>query len=134
MFGQGEKTISCSGVPEQLWSDDPTDHSPADPSPEVDSLADRVEIQRLCKMNVLVPAASFSGKVSGKLTTKFVRDWRLKDFGEGPEMRTRWMRRSRFVAREFANTRRLDTFSPAAGAHTANILNLEVPLDEGYAF
>ena len=59
-------------MPEQLWSDDPIDQLPADPSPEVDSLADRVEIERLCKMQVLVPAASFSGEVSGKLTTKFV--------------------------------------------------------------
>ena len=73
----GEETISFSGVPEQLWSDDLIDQPPADPSPEVDSLADRVEM----------------------------RDWRLKDFGEGPEMKKRWMRRSRFVAREFANTR-----------------------------
>ena len=32
------------------------------------------------------------------------------------------MRRSRFVAREFANDKRLDTFSPATGAHTANLL------------
>ena len=40
-------------------------------------------------------------------------------------MKKRWMRRSRFVAREFANTRRLDTFSPATGAHTANVLPLK---------
>lgn len=35
------------------------------------------------------------------------------------------MRRSRFVAREFAQEKRLDTFSPATGAHTANVLPLQ---------
>ena len=35
------------------------------------------------------------------------------------------MRRSRFVAKEFAQEKRLDTFSPATGAHTANILPLQ---------
>ena len=36
----------------------------------------------------------------------------------------RWMRRSRFVAREFANTRRDDTYSPAAGNHTNHLIQL----------
>lgn len=36
----------------------------------------------------------------------------------------KWMRRSRYVAREFANERRLDTFAPATGAHTSNLLPL----------
>ena len=31
----------------------------------------------------------------------------------------------RFVAREFAQVKRLDTFSPATGCHTANILPLQ---------
>ena len=33
-----------------------------------------------------------------------------------------WMRGSRYVAREFAHEKRLDTFSPATGAHTSNLL------------
>ena len=37
----------------------------------------------------------------------------------------RWMRRSRFVAREFASEKRLDTFSPATGAHTSNLIPLK---------
>ena len=32
------------------------------------------------------------------------------------------MRRSRFVAREFANTKRHDTYSPATGSHTNNLI------------
>ena len=34
----------------------------------------------------------------------------------------KWMRRSRFVAREFANTKRHDTYSPATGSHTNNLI------------
>eukprot|EP00435_Cladocopium_sp_Y103_P023306 s62_g5.t1 len=76
-----------------------------------DELADRVEIQRLCSMRVLVSASEFQQELTGKLTTKFVRDWRLAVFGEGADERKRWMRRSHLVAREFATTKRLDTFS-----------------------
>ena len=35
------------------------------------------------------------------------------------------MRRSRYVAREFAHEKRLDTFSPATGAHTSNLLPMK---------
>ena len=60
----------------------------------------------------------------GHLTTKFVRDERKKLYvGEG-DSRERWMRRSRLVAREYAVTKRDDTFSPATGAHTSNLLLL----------
>ena len=70
----------------------------------------------------LVSAAEFENKPDGKLTTKFVRDWRIKIYGEAADERKRWMRRSRLVAREFATTKRLDTFSPATGAHVSNVL------------
>ena len=118
----GEENVFLIGIPDQLWSVAAVEYHPEVPEPWLNKLADRVEIQRLCQMKVLVPAAEFQGEVPGILTTKFVRDWRLKEFGEGAEKRKRWMRRSRFVAREFANSRRLDTFSPATGAHTANLL------------
>ena len=54
-----------------------------------------------------------------------VRDWRLKTFGEGEDEKKRWMRGSRLGAREFATTKRLDTFSLATGTHTANLLQLK---------
>ena len=54
-------------------------------------------------MEVLIPAEQFQGEVTGSLTTKFVRDWRLKQYGD----EKKWMRRSRFVAREFATSKRL---------------------------
>jgi hypothetical protein len=122
----GEDTVILSGIPESLWSDAPIDQRAPDPPEKwIDDLADRVEIQRLCSMQVLVPRDAFQGEITGSLTTKMVRDWRLKVFGEGDQQRKRWMRRSRLVAREFATTKRLDTFSPATGAHTSNLLQLK---------
>ena len=122
----GEDLVVLTGIPEYLWSDAPVDQ-PAPGSPEkwIDDLADKVEIERLCNMQVLVPQSEFQGEITGSLTTKMVRDWRLKSYGEGEGERKRWMRRSRLVAREFATTKRLDTFSPATGAHTANLLQLK---------
>ena len=96
------------------------------PEAWIDELADRTEVNRLVEMVVLVLADQFDGAVTGKLTTKFVRDWRLKDYvNSNGDVVKRWMRRSRYVAREFANVRRLDTFSPATGAHTSNLLPLK---------
>ena len=75
----GEDEILLGDIPEALWSDFPTDATPSNP-PEawIDDLADKVEIQRLCGMKVLVRAEDFTGDVGGKLTTRFVRDWCLK--------------------------------------------------------
>eukprot|EP00435_Cladocopium_sp_Y103_P038874 s175_g10.t1 len=111
-----------SSIPLQVWSDHPIDQTPPVPDSWIDDLADQVEIERLCAMRVLVRASEFKEEPTGKLTTKFVRDWRLKMFGEGASQQKRWMRRSRLVAREFATSKRLDTFSPATGAHVSNIL------------
>eukprot|EP00435_Cladocopium_sp_Y103_P024696 s2951_g6.t1 len=121
----GEDAVQLPAIPPELWSDDPIDKTPGIPEQWIEEIADAVEIQRLCKMQVLIPAKDFDGQVTGHLTTKFVRDWRLKDFEENGVVRKRWMRRSRYVAREFANTKRLDTFAPATGAHTSNILPLK---------
>ena len=73
--------------------------------------------------------------VEGSLTTRFVYDWRLKSYrsyevkSENQEDGSasvssvkRWMRRSRFVAREFATTKRDDVYSPATGCHCSNII------------
>ena len=85
----GEDAVILSGIPDELWSDAPTDQlAPEPPDKWIDDLADRVEIQRLCSMQVLVPRHDFHGEITGSLATKMVRK--------------RWMRRSRLVAREFA--------------------------------
>ena len=117
----GEDNVKLQGIPMELWSDEPLDQTPKPPEKWVDELADKVEIQRLCSMRVLV-SAEFHQEPTGKLTTRFVRDWRVKVFDDGASRIKRWMRRSRLVAREFATTKRLDTFSPATGAHVSNVL------------
>eukprot|EP00435_Cladocopium_sp_Y103_P028418 s2167_g7.t1 len=138
----GEEELHFAGVDERLWSDHPLTEQPPDPGDEVDKLADEVEINRLLEMKVLVASSDYSGDdVKGRLTTKFVKDWRKKVYVSlSGESRERWMRRSRLVAREYANTKRDDTFSPATGAHTSNLLpvyflDLQVQckeLDESY--
>ena len=116
---EGEDDVKIENSPDIVWSDHPIDSTPTlPPSFEVEEAADRIEVERLVAMGVLVPSHDFPGEITGKLTTKFVRDWRLKPFGDG----RRWMRRSRFVAREFAWEKRTDTFSPATSTHISNLL------------
>eukprot|EP00435_Cladocopium_sp_Y103_P022455 s491_g5.t1 len=137
----GEEELHFAGVDERLWSDHPLTEQPPDPGDKVDRLADEVEISRLLEMKVLVASSDYTGDVKGRLTTKFVKDWRKKVYVSlDGQSRERWMRRSRLVAREYANTKRDDTFSPATGAHTSNLLpvyflDLQVQckdLDESY--
>eukprot|EP00435_Cladocopium_sp_Y103_P009177 s3391_g2.t1 len=122
----GLMKILCSsmvnGVPEALWSDEPTDKTPKQREAWVDKLADEVEIARLLSMGVLKKREEYAGIVSGDLTTRFVYDWRLKSCVVDGVSTMRWMRRSRLVAREFATTRRHDTYSPATGNHTSNLI------------
>ena len=75
------------------------------------------QIERLIKMDVLLPESAaeteYSDQTSTKLTTKMVRTWRKKTV-EGKDV---WFRRSRFVAREYAFlAERADLFSPASTA------------------
>eukprot|EP00435_Cladocopium_sp_Y103_P026361 s4949_g6.t1 len=94
------------------------------PTPEawVEELADRVEIGRLSDMGVLKELDKYYGEVTGHLTTKFVRDWRQKLYIGDGDSRMRWVRRSRYVAREFATEKRDDVFAPTTGAHSNNLL------------
>ena len=118
-----EEELHFAGVDERLWSNHDLKQQPPPSGEEVGKLADEVEIGRLMDMRVLVKPDDHDGPVQGHLTTKFVRDWQKKVYvdlnGGSCE---RWMRRSRLVAREYANTKRDDTFSPATGAHTSNLL------------
>jgi hypothetical protein len=65
----GEESVELHGIPEGVWSDSPIDQTPLPPESWVDELADKVEIQRLCAMQVLIPAKQFQGEVTGSLTT-----------------------------------------------------------------
>ena len=108
-------------LPDALWSNLPLDKPPPTPEPWVDQFADEIEIQRLLEMGVLQKHEECIDEVCGNLTTRFVYDWRVKQHRNGQQM---WMRRSRFVAREFANVKCHDTYSPASGSHTANLVPL----------
>ena len=124
----GEDQLSGDGMPEALWSDvDPSVHPPAPPA-WVDRLADSVELQRLCNMGVLMKEEDYKEPVHSKLTTRFVYDWRLKDYkgpnNDQPAVK-KWLRRSRCVAREYVFLeRREDTFAPASSTHVLNFLPL----------
>ena len=60
----GEESVELHGIPEGVWSDSPIDQTPLPPESWVDELADKVEIQRLCAMQVLIPAKQFQGEVT----------------------------------------------------------------------
>ena len=77
-------------------------------------LAHQVELHRLPKLNVLQDPSNIPAD-SKVLSTRFVRTWREKRSGDGSPI---WLRRSRFVAREFAwlQPERESLLSPASGS------------------
>ena len=87
----------------------------------LDALADQLELKRLEKLCVLQNPSTVSAN-SKVLSTRFVRTWREKHNSKGEPI---WLRRSRFVAREFAwlEPERESLFSPASG----NIISRIVP-------
>ena len=88
----------------------------------LDLLADSVEIERLKRMKVLLPVETYDckGQTPKRLTTRMVRTWRDKHI-QGQHV---WLRRSRYVAREFAwlSPDRQDLFSPASSVLTVRLL------------
>ena len=108
-------------IPDELWPDCPIDKQPDTPGPWIDRLADVVELGRLCGMKVLEEVNAEQLTDEEHLTTKFVYDWRLKDFTSKDGISCkRWRRRSRLVAREFSSMEcRSDTYSPATSTHTS---------------
>ena len=109
------------GPPDELWLDAPLDRVPPDPPGWVDDLADTVEEGRLQKMGAL---KAMAGPLPGHktLTTRFVHDWRAKP-RPGME-RKQWLRRSRMVAREYANEKNDEVHSPASGGQALRLLPL----------
>ena len=86
----------------------------------LDSLADQLELQRLQKLQVLQSPETVPSN-SKVLSTRFVRTWCEKHDDKGNAI---WLRRSRFVAREFAwlEPERESLFSPASGSIISRIL------------
>ena len=115
----GEDDLQFNDVPEDLWSNFNMEQQPEEPPAWVDVLANELEISRLTSMGVLIKEELYAEKVTDSLTTKFVHDWRAKDFTlQSGEVVKRWLRRSRLVAREYAFLeRRDDCFRPATSCH-----------------
>eukprot|EP00435_Cladocopium_sp_Y103_P003341 s5159_g1.t1 len=120
-FWSDEDQLQFTNVSEALWSDAPLDRPPPAPEQWVDQLAAEVKIDRLLPMNVLQRREESTDQPSGTLTTRFVYDWRKKLHKSGQEM---CMRRSCFVAREFASTKKHDTYSPATGCTADGVHNV----------
>ena len=78
----------------------------------IDNVADKIEVQRLVSMGVLVKPSSFGTVEAAPLTAKYVRTWRkIKDNV------AMLMRRSRLVAREFNfMEQRTDCFAPSSSS------------------
>eukprot|EP00435_Cladocopium_sp_Y103_P032112 s1247_g8.t1 len=108
---------------EKLWSDEPLTRAPPEPDPEVDRLADSVEVKRLQEMGVLEGLTGEDANLE-LLTTRMVYDWRIKEWRNSltGEQKRRWMRRARLVAREYANCKRDDVHSPASGGQVLRLL------------
>ena len=118
--GDGEEDSKVA-IPAELWSSASLERVPPDPPFWIDELADAVEEQRLLSMGVL--EAMEEEKVGFKrLTTRFVRDWRVKPRPDLPGSPKQFLRRSRLVAREYAVDRRDDVHSPATGGQTLRLL------------
>ena len=84
----------------------------------LDGLADEIEMERLRDMKVLNDPKD-AGESPKRLSTRFVRTWRDK-YVAGEHV---WLRRSRFVAREYAwADQRSDLFSPASSSIASRIL------------
>eukprot|EP00435_Cladocopium_sp_Y103_P061764 s673_g23.t1 len=84
--------VSLGTMPKDLWSECPLDKHPDEPEAWVDRLADQVELTRFCRMDVLKEVDKQSLTQEQHLTTKFVYDWRVKDFtnADGSVCRKSW--------------------------------------------
>ncbi|CAE7543949.1 RE1 [Symbiodinium necroappetens] len=127
-----EEPDLADGPPDELWRP----FSPAEPELtedelfKVDSAADDFEIRRLLEMNVLeamTASAAEQAQQEGSrlLSTKFVRSWRIKmrKLDNGREEQ-QYLRRSRFVGREYAwlDKDRTELFAPASSSLLTRLL------------
>ena len=96
---------------------------------ELDGIADKIEIQRLLSMGVLLNASCLDEVAYKQLSTRFVRTWRGKEMVIDGKPTRVWVRRSRFVAREFAwlSDDKQSMFSPASSSISSRILPVFFP-------
>ncbi len=91
---------------------------------ELDGIADRIETQRLTTMGILLDAGTLDDVPHKQLSTRFVRGWRDKEMMIDGKLTRVWLRRSRFVAREFnwLSDDKQGMFSPAGSSISRTIL------------
>ena len=91
---------------------------------ELDSIADGIELQRVSSMNVSLDSSCLEGVSYKQLSTRFVRSWRDKEMEVDGKLTRVWLRRSRFVAREFSwlSDDKQSMFSPASSSISSRIL------------
>ena len=97
----------------------------------LDIIADRIEVERLKDMGVLISMDDDHIEEMKSLSTRFVRTWRDKIYDNNRV----WLRRSRLVAREYSwLADRSDLFSPASNAISGRLLQLMFlrQREEGY--
>ena len=126
--------IDWENVEAQLVFPRDTEHAPwLDESAlaALDRLADEYELKRLTDLKVLLPPDSKEGPLVGRenpkqLSTKMVRTWREKTMPDPVTkvMRPVWLRRSRYVAREYnwLNPEREGLYAPASSALMTKVL------------
>ena len=121
-----------SAPPDELWRP----FGPTEPQLSesemliIDSSADRFEIRRLLSMGVLEDLTEQSAERaqlegSRLLSTKFVRSWRIKMRSlPNDKEEQQYLRRSRFVGREFAflDKSRTELFAPASSSLLTRLL------------
>ena len=94
-------------------------------------IADKIEVERLQDMGVLISMDDGNIEEMKSLSTRFVRTWRDKIYDNNRV----WLRRSRLVAREYSwLADGSDLFSPASNAISGRLLQLMFlrQRDEGY--
>ena len=99
---------------------------------ELEDIADQHELARLQRMQVLLPPETLEGSTQPvkHLSTKMVRTWREKEDSSSKPI---WLRRSRYVAREFNwMSERSDCFSPASSAIANKLLPI-IALQKNFA-
>ena len=127
-----EEPDLADGPPDELWRPfGPTEPElTEDELFRVDCAADDFEVRRLLEMNVLeaitAPAAERAQQEGSRLlSTKFVRSWRIKmrKLDNGREEQ-QYLRRSRFVGREYAwlDKDRTELFAPASSSLLTRLL------------
>ena len=91
---------------------------------ELDGIADKIEIQRLLGMGVLLNASCLDGTAYKQVSTRFVRTWRDKEMVIDGKPTRAWVRRSRLFARELAwlCDDKQSTFSPASSSISSRVL------------